>query len=104
MKEIIVRVDDAPDLRFTGQLIARVDDRSHEGPRNTRWTELRLWRTKSGTHVAGRLDRTQWIGERDRYAAVHGGLPSTVTEFLGFGWLAKNLYAASGLDVYQDLV
>ena len=35
MKTIHVRIDDAPDLRFVGELIARVSDHHHEGPRKS---------------------------------------------------------------------
>ena len=103
MKTIHVRIDDAPDLRFDGQLIAKASDHHYEGPRNTRWTELRLWKTGSGLYVAGRCYKTCWQGERNEYAAIDARLDSSLSEFFGYSDLAKELYEKAGLDMDRHL-
>jgi hypothetical protein len=53
------------DLAFDGEL--RADESSHE-PTRTRWTEIRIYHTRSGKYVLECVGRTTVPGERDRVA------------------------------------
>ena len=85
------------DLRFEGEIIARASSRKHEGPANTRWNELTLYRTQGGKLVAQKIGRTQWQGEVDRHEAVVGD-ERAVTSFFGYSTAAKEIYTKAGID------
>jgi len=54
--------DGKPPLTFTGEILAKADNRDHN---STRWTSITIYRTKAGKFVA-HIDRiTQWQGETD---------------------------------------
>lgn len=64
-----LRRDGQPPLRFKGALLAKADNRNHQGERQNRWTVLALYRTAGGKYVITRDHRTCWQGETDRTAA-----------------------------------
>ncbi len=47
------------------------------------------------------VGRTQWQGEHDRHAAKVCDTVGQVVEFLGAGWLAKELYEEAGIDIAE---
>lgn len=103
MKEHTIIRDNAPDLIFTGEVIASASSspetaRSDYSGSTGRWTELCLYRTKGGKYVCETIGRTQWQGEHDRHSAAVCETPEAVCEFFGSSWLAKELYASTDID------
>lgn len=62
--------DGERDLEFEGERLASVSSHHYQGPRNTRWTEIRIYRTQAGKLVVAATNRTRWEGERDTFNAV----------------------------------
>lgn len=62
------RTGDRP-VRFTGEILAQVSTREHQGPCENRWWVLTLYRTGVGQYVAAIGYHTQWQGELGRYDA-----------------------------------
>ena len=100
MDKITVKNDNAPDLRFTGELMATASPQSAS---SGRWTELALYKTQTGKFVCSEIGYTQWQGERDHYKAKACNSVEEVTQFFGHGWLAKELYDEANLDTAIDL-
>lgn len=100
MDKITVKNDNAPDIRFTGELMGTASSRDNN---TTRWTELELYKTQTGKFVCSETGYTIWQGERDRYNAKVCDSVEEVTQFFGHGWLAKELYEKANLDTAIDL-
>lgn len=121
---------DAPDVRFKGRLLGRVDsdtdgdaraDRA-QGKRD-RWTRLELWELKSGTWVAASIGCSDRKGEVDigtievvrTHETIEGDINTDdervevgedrrrleVLHFFGWTWLAKKLAEQLGWDVAE---
>lgn len=103
METITLEIDNAPNIRFTGELVARVasSDNQAMGSRYSgqtgRWTELALYKTKGGKFICHQVGRTRWQGERDRFSGKVCETLDEVKEFFGHRWLAKELYAEAGI-------
>ena len=93
--------DNEPALRFTGELIAEAS--SWRADRDDRWTELRLYRTRGGRYICEQVGHTRWQGERTRHSAGVCDTEADVIDWLGHGWLAKELYAEAGIDAAVDV-
>lgn len=99
METFTLKRDNEPDIRFTGEEVATADSYDPVGgPRNTRWTELTLYRTTGGKWVCHEVGITRWEGERTRYKAHICETDQELCEALGYGWLAKELYDEAGID------
>jgi hypothetical protein len=101
-REFRLPVDDAPDLVFSGKLIARVtsspERRAYNFSRHAgRWTELALYQTEGGTYVCHETRRSVRAGERDRRRAEAVGTGDAVIAFFKQTTLAKCLYAEAGI-------
>jgi len=95
MENFKLKIENAPDILFTGELLAFVSsDENNSG----RWTELALYKTKGGKYICHQIGRTRYIGERDRFSGKVCSTAEEVIEFFGHQWLAKELYEASGLE------
>lgn len=94
MKTFTLEIDNAPSIRFTGELVASVENDNKSG----RWTELALYKTKGGTFVCHQAGCSLWQGERDRFSGIVCDTLEEVKEFFGHRWLAKKLYAEAGID------
>jgi hypothetical protein len=123
MEKLTVCRDEEPDLIFEGVEIATASSLSHSGPNNTRWTELTLYRTASNRYVVERIGRTRWEKETDSYEALvtqeekhfpgidgeagAGSLDSSaqdeIKKFLGYGWLAKELYDTAVIEARETV-
>ena len=68
-----------------------------------RWTELELYKTQTGKFVCLEIGCTQWQGEHNRYKSKACNSVEEVTQFFGYGWLAKELYDTAELDTAIDL-
>ena len=69
-------------LQFTGEQIASADSRDPQGPCQTRWHELAIYRTESGRLVLALEYQTQWQGEHDRSHALVCETPADLLERL----------------------
>lgn len=108
MEEITLQSDNAPSLRFRGELLASTsssNERSSSYYSGTtgRWTTLRLYKTASGKFVCQSIGHTQWQGEHTRYKAVVCETEAEVIKFFGHGWLAKDLYDEAGIEDVTDI-
>ena len=96
-------VDDAPDLVFSGVLIARVtsspEPRAYNFSHHAgRWIELALYRTEAGTYVCHETRRSVRSGERERRDRAEAvGTDGAVVAFFKQTMLAKRLYAEAGI-------
>jgi len=96
-------VDDAPDLVFSGVLIARVTSSPEPRAFNFshhagRWIELALYRTEGGTYVCHETRRSVRSGERERRDRAEAvGTDGAVVAFFRQTMLAKRLYAEAGI-------
>lgn len=104
METLTLAVDNAPNIRFTGELVgsaASSDNqavgRSYSG-QTGRWTELSLYKTKGGKFICHQVGRTCWQGEHDRFSGKVCETLAEVKEFFGHRWLAKELYAEASID------
>lgn len=102
-RQITVKRDNAPSLKFVGRRIASVESsaesRSEDYSGSTgRWDELRLYKTARGKFVCQHVERTQWQNQQDHYLAVACDTPAEVIEFFGHGWLAKALYHRANIE------
>lgn len=103
METIELARDNGPDVRFQGEQIASASSWHYEGPRNTRWTELTLYRTSGGKLVCHEVGRTLWQGERDRRAVHVADTEAEIIDAVGFGRLAKELYDEAGIDHAEEI-
>lgn len=100
-----LEIDNAPSIRFTGELMARAASSDNRARTNRysgqtgRWTELAIYKTKGGKFVCHQVGRTRWDGERDRFSGKVCQTPEEVTGFFGYRWLAKELYLEAGIDI-----
>ncbi|MCL4310681.1 MAG: hypothetical protein M0Z32_01000 [Actinomycetota bacterium] len=63
IQKFTIRRDGKKDLSFRGQLIAEASDHEHQGPQNTRWSEIDIYRTDSGAYVVSQTFVTRWKQE-----------------------------------------
>lgn len=102
METITLNNDNAPDLCFTGELVASASSSANNASGYYsgsvgRWTELKLYKTASGKFIAQSIGHTQWQGEHTRYKSVVCADEAAVIAFFGHGWLAKALYEDAGI-------
>jgi hypothetical protein len=105
----ILKIDNAPNIRVTGELVAIAADSDNEAMGSSyngetgRWTEMTLYKTKRGKFVCHQIERTRWIGERDRFSGKVCETSEDVKEFFGQRWLAKELYEKAGISNTLDV-
>ena len=99
-KSFVLERDNGPDISFNGEHLSFV---SSEGKSRdpARWTELSLYRTKSGRFVCEEVGMTLQERERDRHRVEVVELEEDVQEFFGHGWLAKELYTEAGIEAVE---
>ena len=98
MNQEVVERDNAPDLKFTGVKIAMASSKPAYGNDGGRWTVLELYATKGGKYIAATTGVTCWQGEHDRYDAKVCNSEADVIEYLGHGWVAKEIYEIAGIE------
>lgn len=98
----IAKRDGERDLRFDGYLLGQASSEHGSNGQHTRWTEIKIFRTKGEQYVVAVLGLTQWEGEHGRYSAKVCQTPEEVVTYLtqeerGLSWLAKEAIEAAGL-------
>jgi hypothetical protein len=109
VKEFSLVLDDAPDLVFSGELLARVtsspEPRADNFSRHMgRWIELALYRTATGAYVCDEVRCSKRSGERDRHRrASIAETERAVVAFFKQTTLAKRLYAEAGIAYVRQI-
>ncbi len=109
MNKHTLKIDNAPSLRFTGELLATVSSTDNNAAGSSysgetgRWTELALYRTAKGKYICHQTGFTRWEGERERYSGAVCDTVDQVQEFFGHRWLAKELYDKAGIEAVVDI-
>lgn len=104
METFTLTIDNAPDIRFTGELIGSAKSSSNNATGSSysgqtgRWTELSLYKTVGGKLICHQIGRTQWASEKDRFSGKVCSTVAEVIEFFGNRWLAKELYEDAGIE------
>jgi len=65
----VVKRDGQKDLKFTGEPLAEASNQWIAGKDQTRWTEIRIYRTDKGKYVVSVIGVTRWQGEQDSHKA-----------------------------------
>ena len=102
MQAFTIQRDDAPNLTFTGTLLAGASTSPEQAAPDYsgsvgRWTELQLYRTEGGKYICQRIHRTQWQGETDSFTAAVCDDHAGVIEFFRHGRLAFEIYEAAAI-------
>ncbi len=103
METITLENHQGPDVRFQGEEIASTTSKAINGPGSTRWTELTLYRSQGGKLICHEVGITCWEGEHNRYTVHFADDEKELIEALGYGRLAKVLYAEAGIDHAVDV-
>jgi hypothetical protein len=82
MSTFTIRVTGDRPVTFKGDLIAQTNSRGTNGPTETRWYELALYRKQDGEYVLHIGYRTQWQGEEDTDLVEICGSEEEVAEHL----------------------
>jgi hypothetical protein len=75
------RPGDRP-LTFTGEMLAESEGRVRRGKENTRWHDVRVYRTAGGTFVVEIAYTTEWKGEEGHRLVRTAGTAEAVHEIL----------------------
>lgn len=108
MEKFTVKRDDARNITFTGELVATAATSANNACSDYsgsvgQWTELELYRTEAGRYICSCVERTQWQGSRDSHDAEVADAEADVIDFFGLSDLAKELYAAAGIDADEEV-
>lgn len=109
METFVLEIDNEPNLRFTGELVASASSSdnnasgSNYSGQSGRWTVLKLYKTIGGKFICHRVGRTNWSGERDRFSGKVCTTHEEIIEFFGNGWLSKDLYDEAGIESVTDI-
>lgn len=102
-KQFTLLRDNDSSIRFTGTLIGHVKHKPKLEEEMSRWTELKLHLTASGKYVCSEIVLTTFPGEMDRHTVKIFTTKAEVVKFFGYGWLAKELYDAAGIEYIEDI-
>lgn len=102
MVDYEIELDEAPLLKFSGRVFGVA---SNDSPKNdrTRWTRLKIFRTRGGKYIAVTEGLTRVKGEVTRTTASVCDYPHEIVKHLGFSALAKAVYQDAGID-YSETV
>ena len=79
MPEYRIRRDGQQYLVFSGSLAAEASDRLRHGQEQDRWTDIRVYRTDTGSYVVEQVMRTLW--QKGDAVWYQGDLCTTPQEF-----------------------
>lgn len=105
----LLKNDDGPSLRFTGRLLAEVQnyfDRAMGSGWSGRTGEqdiLSLYATSAGNFVCARVMETQWANAHDTYEAKVCKSLDEVYEFFGYGRMAMEMYSAADITPIKEV-
>ncbi len=64
-KRYTIRRDGKKDFVFTGVKLGSSSDYENQGPQNSRWHEIEMYKTNAGKYVVAQCYVTCWQGEED---------------------------------------
>lgn len=101
-EEFVVERDNAPDLKFKGELVASATskDRYNDGGR---WTNLYLYKTTGGKFVCHQEGVTLWQGERTKNKAEVCTNTAEIIAWFGQGRVAKELYGDASIENVESI-
>ncbi len=102
METITVKIDDAPDIRFKGELIGFANSLLSDA-NATRWTELSLYKTVGERYICHSMGHSRYDGEQTRYSGKVCETIDEVIAFFGHRWLSKELYEDAGISDAIDV-
>ena len=109
-EEVNILRKDAPDIVFSGKLIAYADNKEEQEQNakrsSDRWTELAVYQLEGGDWVACALACSDKPGEVDFGDAtiIPANDPHAAMTFFEWTWLAKKLAHRAGWDVREQLL
>lgn len=109
MKTYTLKTDDAPSVRFKGELIAECQnhfDRAFGSGWSGRTGErdlLDLYRTSGGNFVARKRVETQWANCHDTHKVKLCKTLTEVHDFLGYDRLAMELYKLADITPVEEV-
>lgn len=82
------------------RLLANASSRTDiaNGNRPPRWSEIHLYVTPYGRYLCQVIGRSLVPEEETRYGLVRANSIGDMIDALGYGWLAKQVYDAAGID------
>lgn len=94
---IKIKVDNAPDIRFSGDEIAQFSSswdstQLHFSGEEGWRTELILYKTIYGKWICQKVHETKWLDQKDELSAKVCTSLDEVKQFFGDDWVAKKLY------------
>lgn len=92
----MLEIDNAPNIRFKGELIAKVASSDNRAFNNFsgstgRWTELALYQAQNGKYICHQIEHTRWVNEHTRYSGKICDDLNEAMSFFGDDWLAQSL-------------
>jgi hypothetical protein len=108
VKTYELQCDDAPAVRFVGDLIGSAanswDRAASDFSGSTgRCMRLQLYKTPAGKFVCHRIRETLWQGEHDLYETEVCSTEAEVIAFFGHSRLAKELYEDAEIDAARTV-
>lgn len=100
-KQRRLHVDEGPNLKFRGEIVASDEDSYERRNGSGRWTEIELYKTTRGRYVCYRVHHTIWQGESARCEAETVDSHEEVVAFFGYGNSAKSLYDHAGITAHE---
>jgi len=82
MEKFIISRDGLPPISFLGECIGTGSNHSHQGPRQNRWTVVKIYKTKGGHYVAYVHYFTCYEGESDTRRAVASATAGELIDWL----------------------
>lgn len=99
METTQIEVTNEPNIEFTGEELAKVDNRIKLGGGYAiQYSELTLYKTQAGRYICHQCDTDRMGGETYLHTASVADDHSGVIEFFGHGDLAKELYCKADLE------
>ena len=101
METFTIKIDNAPSIRFTGELVASAS--SDHGGHPGGWEELSLYKTVKGKFICQHAYRTRYEDSTDDFSGAVCETLDEVKKFFGQSNLAKEIYEEAGIDNAVDV-
>lgn len=101
-EEFVVERDNAPALKFKGELVASATSK-HPYNDGGRWTNLYLYKTAGGKFICHQENVTCWQGERDKHKADVCSTNAEIIAWFGQGRVAKHLYENANIENVESI-
>ena len=103
MKKYTLTRDGKRPLTFTGESIAKANNRSLQGARQNRWDAVEVYRTESGRIVVEQVYHTCYQGESDTHTVMVFDDTSAAITYLEQGVSSLAAEIAASLNVAEEI-